>query len=93
MEKKVQKKCFSIFFLVTAYHNGDENIIIDSSFYFNNATQIFSSNTAVAYPNPTEGNFMVDFSTDKSEWINISISDLAGRVIRNRTTEIFFSSR
>ena len=77
------------FFLVTAYHNGDENIIIDSSFYFNNATQIFSSNTAVAYPNPTEGNFMVDFSTDKSEWINISISDLAGRVIRNRTTEIF----
>ncbi|MBK6447029.1 MAG: T9SS type A sorting domain-containing protein [Bacteroidetes bacterium] len=81
-----------VFFSYTFYFPGDENVIIDTSVVASvpgiNYSQIVSTAQLYApYPNPTTGDFQVDYFLPKNSSVKFRILDLQGKEVWNSGTK------
>jgi hypothetical protein len=81
-----------VFFSYTFYFPGDENVIIDTSVVASvpgiNYSQIVSTAQLYApYPNPTTGDFQVDYFLPKNSTVKFRILDLQGKEVWNSGTK------
>ncbi len=82
-----------IYFAYTLYFPGDENIIIDSSFFFTGIIPVKNSviTTPQLYdpvPNPSSGLVMYQYFLPSATTVTISITDMQGKLVRKEKQEM-----
>ncbi len=76
------------YFLWTQYQNGDENIVIDSSFGVNVPEPLYREQELFApYPNPASGYIVVKSYFDKPQNGSLDITDMNGRIVKRLSTD------
>src|SRR5690554_2269919 len=75
--------------IVTDYYNSDSGTLVswglDLGCFATSSTDNFNKLSTKIYPNPNNGNFTVEFGSNISEKVNISVFDIKGRKIFEQT--------
>ncbi len=70
---------FIIFFSITLYLNGDENIPLSTE----EALQVFKNTGMYVYPNPTKGQVQVVYNANKSGTVSFKLNTIDGKNAAN----------